>query len=755
MKNLIYSIFLLLFSSNLFAQNNCSLRLEGYLAFASDSFPIENAELFVENIHLKTTSNKFGYFSFKNICSGEILLEIDLGKNIHIHHLLQINGDTQIFILIQENQLPNEAANVIGRIAKNQNQINRISILNASGKSLSEQLEQIPGIRTLQTGSSIGKPISQGMTGLRLPIFVNGNKQEGQQWGNEHGPEIDPLGYSSISITKGALTLQKTHDALGGIVEINNRFEAHEGELDVLNGYGYSSNNRLIHSFFRLSNRKWKTQNQWYLNGSFRRGGNYKAPEYYLKNTGLFEAAMNIGFEKVKQHATQKLILSGYYFEGGIFSGSSIGNTSDLLAALQRTMPLYGKGNFSYTINAPRQTVSHFQSNYESNQTNKRFQLSGQLDNRREYDFHRNSTTTFPQLDLYLFTLNANQDFNTKWLHNPKFQWGWSQSIMLNQYAGYFFIPDMKSSSTGTYLTYKKHFFNWQFLASIRSDFKYLTSSWKNKGKENTDTRYFFNTSGAISLNKTHKNQTTEIHLSRLWRAPWINELYSNGVHHGSAAFEIGNSSLGMETDYKLEFSWSKNTPKSQLFLQAFTSYIFNYINLSPTVEPVLTVRGAFPGYEYKQFDVFFSGADIQYKLKIFEHIQWQNTATFIYAKDIKTNTFPAYVPPAQWTSALEYTKNNFVAKSIFQHTFHQSFYTPNTDYLPPPSSYSLLHFHVGLNQLGGKQKINLSIEIQNLLDTEYRNYLDRFRYFAAMPGRNIQVRFVYNFHHHNEEKSN
>lgn len=749
MKKSVGLILLLLFVLQAWAQNPCSLKVSGRLLHAADSTSISAAEVFVEEPHVKTKTDPDGYFLLKKLCPGSILLEIDLGEGIHIHHFIETQNDTQLLIYLHENIISLKQAEVLRKKSQTAT-LNREDLQNRAGYSISNQLGELPGIQTLRSGQTLGKPIAEGMTGLRLPVYVNGIRLESQQWGNDHTPEIDGMGYDRIRRITGAATLTKTHDALAGIIEINSFPDAHYGELDMTTGTAFATNGRQFTAFAKASGRPAGQRYSWHSNATFRRSGNYRTPSYYLQNTGQLEIAFNAGLEKENTKGRQLFTMSAYHLNAGIFQGSRAGSISDLLAAINRTEPLYGKGVFSYAIGAPRQNTSHFQGGYENKKPNSHYIISAQFNNRREFDYHRSSTNSFPQLDLYMGQVTAAFNFNTAYLRHKHIRWGFSSGQWINRYAGYFFIPDMVANSTGAYVLFQKQAKQWLYEGSLRGDIKYLLASWESAGQNFRKERLFGYISAGFTMQRNWSKQQISIHFLKLWRAPWINELYSKGVHHASASFEKGNPNLSTEQDYKSSVEHIFYFKKLQVHSNAYANFIRHFINLTPSAEPVQTIRGAFPAYEYDQRDALFTGTDITASYQTPFNIKLHGQFSYTYGVYLKDKQFPAYIPLTWYSGGLTYRKKNFYIKAEMKHFFQQEYYSPGTDFLPPPTAYSLLNVLFSARNMGRGQHISFNIEAGNLLNTKYRDYLDRFRYYSDLQGRNIQFRFFYNFHHHN-----
>ncbi len=171
---------------------------------------------------------------------------------------------------------------------------------------------------------------------------------------------------------------------------------------------------------------------------------------------------------------------------------------------------------------------------------------------------------------------------------------------------------------------------------------------------------------------------------------------------------------------------------------------------------PVLTVRGAFPGYEYKQLPTQYAGAEIQYSQKWANRgLQIALRAGGIYAriKQGEDVRYPNFLPcpkgsiqiNKRWSHATLLLETVGVGK--------QPFYTSGSDFLPPPQGYVLVNAQLQLNTKGHDQHAHWVIYGENLGNKAYRDYMDRFRYFTNQSGMNVGIKWLYDVHHHQEHK--
>ncbi|MCF3109096.1 TonB-dependent receptor plug domain-containing protein [Niabella sp. CC-SYL272] len=260
-----------------------------------------------------------------------------------------------------------------------------------SGQNLAQVLQDVPGISMLQTGATISKPVINGLHGNRILLINNGVKQEGQQWGAEHAPEIDPAIAGAIHVLKGAAGVRYGAEAMGGVIVLDPPKLPFGKQVSGEAGTAWASNGRMFGGGFTLKG-GWVNHPEWAwrIQGSSRKSGNFKTADYFLNNTGVRELnfSAEAGFRK------KRWMLSAYgsyvHTALGIFSGAHIGDTADLKVRMQHEMP-FETGNFSYRIDAPRQQVVH-----RLYKTTARYQLSDsnriecwyayQEDQRKEFD---------------------------------------------------------------------------------------------------------------------------------------------------------------------------------------------------------------------------------------------------------------------------------------------------------------------------------------------------------------------------------
>ncbi len=499
--------------------------------------------------------------------------------------------------------------------------------------------------------------------------------------------------------------------------------------------------------FKKLSNFSWR------VNGTLKEGGNLQTPNYYLKNTGIKEYNFSLnGNYEVKKWGTE-VFYSQFNTDLGIFSGSHIGNLTDLNNAFNASQPLE-LGSFSYTIDKPRQQINHelfkVVSNININSKNKLvFQYGRQQNLRKEFDRHTAYNDSIAALGLPAFQLTLiTHSGDLKWEHqlfkNMKGEAGISFQNQGNSYQGRFFVPNFKKNTLGIYLLEVLKFKNYEVEAGFRFDrtdlsvFIYESKILKNYLHQ------FQQFSGSTGISKTISHHwIAKLNLGTAWRPPSINELYSNGLHHGAAAIEIGDRNIKQEVAFNFQAGINFKTKKWSVQADVYHNQINGFVYLKPSLPPVLTIKGAFPVFRYEQIDARFSGMDLSVNYKLLKSFTIYAKGSFVRAYNQTNNNFMVGIPADKLEPGIIYSyqfKNKHVLNVQFSAPMirTQDRVEAKSDYVPPPKGYLLVNGQITYSFLVKNQKVDLSLEVSNLTNQVYRDYLNRFRYFADEVGRNI-----------------
>jgi iron complex outermembrane recepter protein len=408
----------------------------------------------------------------------------------------------------------------------------------------------------------------------------------------------------------------------------------------------------------------------------------------------------------------------------------------------------------------------------------------GQFNQRKEFDIRRAGRSDRPAMLMRLFSnvLDLSLDHD----HAKH-----SGSIGINVTHKYNYndtretgirplIPDYRQFSTGLFLIEKIRKKNWLWEAGARYDYQFLKALTFLSSNELIKPEFNFHymsgsVGGAYYFNSNTRFNT---HLGVSTRPPHVSELYSEGLHHGTAAIEEGlmrtqgdvltdQAFIKNERSVKLINTLQAGSEKFTVDFSVYANSIANYIYLRPT-ETRLTIRGYFPVWHFEQTRAFLAGADMLLGWSLSKHLQYSGKFAYLHARDISRNDRLIFIPPANMEHSLMVQADigkleRFFLKVSVPTVFHQS-RAPRTvypseipddttesvyDIAPAPPSYTLLQIESGIRFPLKDHQLQVSVSAENITNTTYRNYMNRLRYFADDVGRNFIVRLKYTFHSH------
>lgn len=746
-------------------QKDCPHTLTVLVSEAKTDEPVAGA--LVGSGEKQTLTGPDGFARLEHVCSGQLHLHVqDLGFEMVDKDITFSDGDT-VRITMKASGRTLDDVEIIGHkqvvnTTTSVTTLNQQDLDKLKGGNLATMLKGIAGVNVIQTGATIGKPVVNGMYSNRLLLLNNGIRQEGQQWGSEHAPEIDPFIAQNISVVKGAEAIRYGAEAIGGVIIVEPpalpKDSMLHGELNLVgasNGRAGTASGMLSGNFRKAPALSWRVQ------GTAKRSGNIKTADYLLDNTGSKELNYSAALGYSKAHFGFEAFYSHFNTELGIFSGAHIGSIEDLQTRILNGRP-FDNGEFAYTIGAPKQQVVHdlLKLNghvHLNDYLHLNIQYGFQRDSRQEYDRRRGGRTSLPSLDLTLFTHTL--DAALEYFNGGQ----WKGTIGLNglyqdnaSVAGTLttpLIPDFVSKGAGAYAIGKLLKDKYELEAGLRYDYKFLNAlGYRNKvlygGKRN-----FHNVSASIG-GVWHLDQHWNVrsNVGTAWRAPTVNELYSNGLHHGAAAFELGDSTLNSEKSLKWITTVQYNNPDNWLHLDmdVYANYFSNYIFLQPSDSLYESIRGAFPTFSNDQTNARFLGADLTARITFLKQFDYTVKGSVIRAKDLTNNRFLPMIPADKLEQSIrwQYDPVPFLHETYLQlaHVFvaRQTRYENNSDYAPPPDAYHLLNLSMGTAIKTGKHNLSVNFAIDNLTNTLYKDYLNRFRYYAHDIGRNYTIRLTY-----------
>ncbi len=768
-----YRLFLLFFLllSTLFVSEaqDCGIRLSGHIYDQGTGIPLPFSNIILNHSEVGTASDSEGFFELEDICAGEVHLEISHVGCEPEHYFLELSKDTIIdFYLAHHDELLDEVL-VHGEHGESSTQasstISQQTISQEGNKNLADILESISGVSTIRNGSGISKPVIHGLSGNRVAILNNGIAQSGQQWGNDHAPEIDPFTADHLSVIKGAAALQYNNNSLGSVIMVEPDEITNDPHLRGKINYIFESNGlgHTLHS--QLEKRgKWAA---WKIMGTLKMKGDSKSPDYFLTNTGKREQNIAIQIEKdFNTKWKNQFYYSLFNTQIGVLRGSHIGNLTDLEFALNQDVPFYTEDRFSYKINAPKQNVNHhlikWKFDYLMNESNSfHFTYGGQINSRKEFDVRRGDRTDKAALSLNQFShfmeLFHEKEFEGKTNLKSGIQFRFVDNDNIPNTGILPLIPWYESYTPSGFVVFQKEMNDFLVEAGGRYDFRYLNVNTISNTvpREILNKKHAFH-QGALSGGvKYSPNNFLKFNLDMgyMLRSPEINELYSSGLHQGVSGIEEGQVDLNPEKSFKTVFN-SDLYFSDKIFIQGLFYFqrINDFIFINPQDDFRLTIRGAFPLFIYEQTDANIFGTDLQIVYEPISSLKLTGKYSLTRGNDISNNEALINMPSDNISFSSRYSfsskkkwKNHFMDIKI-KYTARQKRIDEEQDYVLPPDAFTLVNMKAGTTLELDESRIDFIFTVENLLNTKYRDYLNRLRYFADEPGINFRLGINYVF---------
>jgi iron complex outermembrane receptor protein len=740
--------------------------LHGVLEDSTTGRPLSGAEVTVEWTSLKRMrTDAEGRFDFRDLPAGTVRLRVRLLGYAPLDRSVNLSADDVLLklYLTPATVLLQQVAVTADTLTDALQRVTATSTLDADalamtrGQTLGETIKNLPGVSVIQLGPSIAKPVIRGLNSQRVLVLNAGLRQEDQQWGTEHAPNIDTFDADAVTVVRGAATVLYGPDALGGVVRIDHAAVPDAAPLRgdlALNGFSNSRQGALsigVQGGGLTLPGIGRTGYRVRLSG--RVAGNGAAPDYYLANTGFNELNGSATLGVQRRWGTSELFVARFGTELGVLKQAHAGNFDDLRRAM--TSPPTDSA-FSYAIDRPSQRVAHNTVRWRTTVAlpdahELEFVYGFQFNHRREYDNH--GPLRFRNVPAFHLKLYTNS-LDVRWKHAP---WhgmlgtvGVSATQQGNQTLGKaFLIPGFDLGQGAVYAQEEWHYQRLSLTGGVRLDrIAQSTLPYADAGiRSPAGTKAWNGLSGSLgAAYRLTDRWNVSLRVAQAWRPPTVNERYAQGVHHGTAQYELGAPALGAEQSRGVEATMQYAGRRFTVDAAAYSNRIDQFIYLRPR-EPVFTIRGAFPAFLYAQTDARIRGVEIAAAWQPLSWLSVNTTATAVRGTNRLTDE-PLFDMPAdralvQLRIEPETSRRGRWFAALGTVLVREQDGVPNgTVYTLPTAGYALLNGEVGVMALPViGRRLDVSLSVNNALDARYRDYLSRYRLFVNDPGRDVVLR--------------
>lgn len=636
--------------------------------------------------------------------------------------------------------------------------------------TLMKTLEQIPGVNAINVGVGISKPVLRGMSANRVVVTGRGVKQEGQQWGGDHGLEMDQFDVEHVEIIKGPSTLKYGSGSAAGVINVLSPSIAAQDSIEGTITGVYKSNNNHIGASGGL---KWHKKD-WFGQARFtyQEFGDYRVPadsftynsyqlpieNQRLKNTAGQEMNYSADLGIIKSWGTSIISASSYNLKAGIFPGA---------VGIPRSFSLASDGD-SRNIDLPSQEVNHHKimskSKIYKNDNKTKMELTAAWqqnirDESSEAHSHGSSVNTSNQallLDLQTISFDFLVEHRQK--ARLKHETGLNFQYRNNRVGGFeFLIPAYNSIDLGAFYVanfqltdqievnggVRLGYFELSAPESIVYGSADSTSNGSVVRTPEID-KNIFNWTAAIGLQyQWTKAHLVKVNLNKSYRNPSIAELGSNGIHHGTFRHEVGDPNLNQEQGVHADLGWEFSQRKTKLKLTVFGSYYQNFIYLKPTAEFSVLPEGG-QVFRYTQNNAVYTGGELKLEQDILKNWIVGLGIDYVWNKNLDTRLPLPFTPPGRLLAEVKYQwkrkkKIKLVEPVIgYRYTLAQTRVDRNELETP---AFHLFQLGLNVHALLGNRELQFRCMIQNVFNTNYMNHLSRYRYLnIPEQGRNVVV---------------
>jgi iron complex outermembrane receptor protein len=749
------------------------------------------ASVFLNPIEKMTITDSEGKFVFHNLVKNKYIVGISFIGYKNYGDTIFLSADKSYRVQLKRASLSLQEVVVSDNYAESEKKeeslnievVNDEYLKHYRGGSLMNSLERLPGLSTIDIGSGHSKPVIRGLGFNRVVVVENNIKHEAQQWGADHGLEIDQYAVDEVKIIKGPASLMYGSDAIGGVIDIKDRKIPADHSIGGSIAFTGKSYNEFAGTSLSVFGRK-----KWFftkLRATILDYGDYKVPtdsiDIYsyraaLKNNQLRNTA---GMEK-NLHATVGIIKNRFQTK---LHFSSVNTKSGFFANAHGLEPrnvntsLHDKDNRD--INDPFQTVNHLKlissSHYQWEKLKLELDVGFQHNQREEwseYVSHGFMPPVFP--DSMGFDPDLERQFSKR-VYSAKLGLSYHINDKIRIHAGLnsehqfneidgrgFIIPAFKQNNIGTYALAKYEISGISKLQfGIRYDYSNIhafeyddwfaspvieggDTSMQQLMRSGDIVRDFSSISWSAGYIYDPEKWLLKFNIGKSFRVPIAKELAANGVNYHRFSYEVGDPDLSPEISYQIDAGIEYSTERFVLGTSPFLNYFTNYIYLNPSADHDRLYGNGNQVCYYTQCEVLRYGGEIHAHYQLLKSLQMGVIGEYVYSEQLsgeKKGFSLPFSPPLSGIVNLKYQKEKirFINNAFLSLDYRLTAAQKNI--VPPEvmtDGYTVVNVSCGGNIKIKKTSLEISLQLRNLFNKKYFNHTSYYRLInVPEPGRN------------------
>ncbi|HYE54468.1 MAG TPA: TonB-dependent receptor, partial [Chitinophagaceae bacterium] len=590
MQKFILALCCVLMAATVFAQRNS---FSGQVTDTATGKPLAGATVYFSDLKIGVATNADGSFTFNNVPAGRHLVEVSFVGYGSISTYLDVRGSVTRNFSLGAEVVERNAVVVTGLSAATQARraatpittLRRDDLLRTAAVNIVDAISREPGVAQISTGPAISKPVIRGLGYNRVITIHDGVRQEGQQWGDEHGLEIDEYSVSRIEILKGPASLMYGSDAMAGVINIMSNIPVPAGSMRGNIITNYQTNNRLRGFGANLG----ANHNgfNWNAFGSYKAAADYTNKYDGRVYNSKFNERNAGGYVGYNGNWGYTHLIASYFKQHlGVVEGdrNDEGQFIKPLPGGDEGLPTENDFN-STSPQIPWQSVQHTKlvtdNSFNIGDSRLALTLGLQRNQRIEYGNVDEPSEKELFFDLRTFTYSAVYHLADR--NSWRTAAGVNGMQQRNRNKGEeVLIPEYSLFDIGAFVFSQKSWDKLTLSGGMRFDNRSLDSRAFLEGAEEKFSAFkkdFSNVSGSIGISYLPSELVTlKFNIARGFRAPTIAELSSNGTHEGTNRYEYGDLNLKSETSLQFDAGFGLESEHISLEATLFSNNIRNFI---------------------------------------------------------------------------------------------------------------------------------------------------------------------------------
>ncbi len=713
----------------------CSLMAQGLSGDVYDEHhnPLPGVQIYIPALHRGGVTNVNGHFMLGDLPSGMYVVTISyVGYKKEVRRISIQKGSSPLTVTLKPSILnlpdvtvtgtpqPTDALSSSQSIAV----VSQKQFEKESGTTAMSALKNVPGVSLYTTGAGVDKPVIHGLTSQRVVVVVDGVRQEAQNWGDEHGPEIDPFEVRKMEVVKGPGSVLYGSGALGGVVNvITYDLPVADGQTPLLAGKvnlaGFTNNKQGA--------------------GALELHGADQSVGYRMQVSGLQSGDIDTPDGELFNSRVRKT-------HGDFMIGSTHnwGKISLDYSHLYQRIEIHedpAKEPDATGYQPLHNDLLHLKADIPASFFRIKLNAGYQHNDREEFDSENDPA---PALHLKLNT----GTLDIKAHHHPigpvYGTVGISAMIQTNRtVAQEKLIPGYNQQDFAAFIFEQARFGRLDLSAGGRFDTRNLDVLKTPELGVSAVNRKYGAFSGSFGA-AYHILQDFSItaNVGRAWRAPDVFELFVNGVHEGTLRYEVGSSDLKPETSTNTEASLKYISSHVAGELTLYNNHISRYIYGNPTDQ--IDPASGFRKYDITQADARIRGIDIALQLEATSWLAFDGSYSLLHGDNLALHSPLPFMPANHGRIGFHLSKTRLGGLYHPYFSLHTDIYAKQDRIAvnePVTNGYTLVDVNFGSDVRFGSARMQIDLSIDNLFNKAYVDHMSRYREYALNPGRNITLK--------------